>query len=150
MNNASGKGVQALPTLRARAERDMKKKPLSKKQADIFANRLSAILRSNGFNPGPFCDPPGFSYERMSPQMAANGKDNVEFIMHVFKDAGGALDVQVLQRVITQAYGQDFTDWIAEHLEAARRADQTGSIGNHTIWMRVYEDKGIIRIIQNG
>jgi hypothetical protein len=128
----------------------MKKKSLSKKQADDFANRLSAILQSNGFSPGPYRDPPGFSYERMTPRMAANGKDNGEFILHVFKDAGGELDIQVVQRVITQAYGQDFTDWIAEHLEAARRADQAGHIGKYDIWIRVYEDKGIFRLILHG
>jgi hypothetical protein len=128
----------------------MKKKSLPKKRAAIPADTLSAILRSSGFTLGPYRDPPGFSYERISPQMAANLKDNGEFIMHVFKNAGGVLDLHVLYLVIAQAYGQDFTDWIAEHLDAALRADQTGSIGKYTCWMRVYENKGIIRIMPGG
>ena len=128
----------------------MKKKSLSKRRAETFANRLSEILRNNGFTPGPYGDPPGFSYERKDPQMAANGKENSEFVMHVFKDADGVLDIQVLSLVITQAYGPDYTDWIANHLEAAVRADQAGRIGRHDIWMRVYDEKGIVRIIPHG
>jgi hypothetical protein len=128
----------------------MKKKSLPKRRADTFAPRLSEILRSNGFHPGPYGDPPGFSYERMDPKMAANGKENGEFVMHFFKDTDGSLNIHVLSLVITQAYGPDYADWIADHLGAAIRADQAGRIGRHDIWMRVYEEKGIVRIIPHG
>jgi hypothetical protein len=128
----------------------MKKKSLPKRRAEPFANRLSEILKNNGFQLGPYNDPPGFSYERMDPQMAANGKENGEFVVHVFKETDGSLDITVLSCVITQAYGPDFTDWIDHHLEAAVRADQAGRIGRHDIWMRVYEEKGIVRIIPHG
>jgi hypothetical protein len=143
-------GAQALATQHTRVEGYMKKKSLPKRRTDVFANRLSEILRSNGFHPGPYGGPPGVSYERKDPRMAANGKENGEFVMHVFKDADGVLDKQVLSLVITQAYGPDFADWIANHLEAAVRADQAGRIGRHDIWMRVYEEKGIVRIIPHG
>ena len=116
----------------------------------VQSSPLAAILSSNGFDFSPICESPCFAYERMSPRMVANLQDNGNFIIHVFKDAGGVLDVQILYLVITQAYGQDLTNWIAEHLDASLRADQTGSVGNYDIWMRVYEDKGIITITPKG
>ncbi len=145
-----GGGAQSMATQIIGVEGDMKKKSLPKRRVDTFANRLSEILKSNGFHPGPYADPPSFSYERMHPQMAVNGKENGEFIMHVFKDADGSLDTQVPSLVITQAYGPDFTDWVANHLEAAVIAEQAGRIGRYDIWMRVYEEKGIVRIIPHG
>jgi hypothetical protein len=149
-NSACAGDLQTLAAQRTRVEGDMKKKSPPKRRAVVFANKMSEILRDNGFHPGPYADPPGFSYQRMHPQMAVNGKEDGEFVMHVFKDADGSLDIQVLSLVITQAYGQDFTDWIAIHLGAAVRADQAGRIGRYDIWMRVYEEKGIIRIIPHG
>jgi hypothetical protein len=128
----------------------MKKESLSKRQAAGFANKISEILRSNGFYPGAYRDPAGFSYERMEPRMAVNVKANGELVMHFFKDADGSLNLQVLSLVITQAYGQGFADWIDHHLAAAVEADQIGRIGRHDIWMMIYEEKGILRILPHG
>ena len=82
--------------------------------------------------------------------MVANVQENGGFAIHVFKDASGAVDVTVLSSVVTQAYGQDLTNWITEHLDASILEDQTGYVGNYTIWMRVYDDKGIVTITPNG
>lgn len=110
------------------------------------SSALSEVLLSNGFEINPICDTPCFTYESTSLRMAANIQDNDEFVIHIFKDTSGVLNVQALYLVITQAYGQELTNWIDEHLEASLQGDQSGSIGEYDIWIRVYEDKGIIRI----
>jgi hypothetical protein len=129
--------------------------PVANRQADIpmsaLQSSLSEILISNGFDQNPYCDDSlCFSHERMPPQMVANIQENGVFACHVFKDASGEVDITVLSLVVTQAYGQELTDWITENLDASLLEDQTGFVGNYTIWMRVYEDKGIVTITPNG
>jgi hypothetical protein len=129
--------------------------PAANRQADVpmsaLQSSLSEILKSNGFDQNPYCDESlCFSHESTPPQMVANVQENGGFAIHVFKDASGAVDVTVLSSVVTQAYGQDLTNWITEHLDASILEDQTGYVGNYTIWMRVYDDKGIVTITPNG
>jgi hypothetical protein len=117
---------------------------------DLQSSALAGILKSNGFAIRAHCASPCSAYERLSPQMTANIHENNQLIIQVFKDAQGVLDLQVLSLVVTQAYGAEFTSWITDHLDAALLEDQTGTIGGYTIWMRIYEEKGIINIRPKG
>jgi hypothetical protein len=125
------------------------------KQASIpmsaLQTSLSEILKSNGFDQNLYCDEAlCFSHERTLPQMVANVQENGGFAIHIFKNASGAIDLTVLSLIVTKAYGQDLTEWITGHLDASLAEDQTGSVGNYDIWMRVYEDKGIVTITPKG
>ena len=110
------------------------------------SSALSKVLLSNGFEINPICDTPCFTYESTSLRMAANIQGDDEFVIHVFKDSNGVLNMQVPYLLITQAFSQEISNWIDEHLEASLQGDQDGDVGEYNIWIRVYEDKGIIRI----
>ena len=129
--------------------------PMAEKQASISADAqqssaLAGILESNGFAGRAKCASDCSVYERLSPRMTANIHDNNQLIIQVFKDAGGVLDLQVTSLVVAQAYGREFATWITDHSNAAQLEDQTGLIGSYSIWMRIYEEKGIINIRHAG
>jgi PBP1b-binding outer membrane lipoprotein LpoB len=128
---------------------------VANKQASIpmsvLQTSLSETLKSNGFDQNLNCDEAlCFSHERTLPQMVANVQENGGFAIHIFKDASGAINLSVLSQIVTKAYGQELTDWITGHLDASLAEDQTGSLGNYDIWMRVYADKGIVTITPKG
>jgi hypothetical protein len=79
------------------------------------------------------------TYERVNPWMTADVFDNGEF--EIF---GGSSDTQLFYTVITQAYGLDYTNWVADHLASllqdpnatsstSEKLCQTGSMGNFNI-----------------
>ena len=94
------------------------------------------ILGYNGFHQTRnFCTSICTSYELYDPQMVAKVYDSGVFSIQVTASSSGVLDLQVLNLVLTQAYGQELTDWVTENLKASLRKEQTGSFGNYDITM---------------
>lgn len=97
---------------------------------------LTEILLDNGFHQTRnYCTGTCTSYEIYTPQTIAKVNDDGTFSIQAVASAGGVLDLQVFNLVLTQAYGQELTDWAAEHLNAAMRKEQTDSLGNYGVSM---------------
>ena len=67
--------------------------------------------------------------------MVAKVYDSGVFSIQTVASSSGVLDLQVFNLVLTQAYGQELTDWVTENLKAALRKEQTGSVGNYQVTM---------------
>ena len=67
--------------------------------------------------------------------MVAKVYDSGVFSIQTVAGSSGVLDLQALNLVLTQAYGQNLTDWVTENLKASLRKEQTGSVGNYSIIM---------------
>lgn len=105
---------------------------LTPSQPPAFAE----ILTTNGFHQTRnFCTSICTSYELYDPQMVAKVYDSGMFTIQTVAGSDGVLDMQVLNLVLTQAYGQDLIDWVTENLKASLRKEQTGSVGNYDITM---------------
>jgi hypothetical protein len=97
---------------------------------------FAEILGNNDFHQTRnYCSSICTSYELYDPQMVAKVYDSGVFSIQSVADSSGALDLQVLNLVLTQAYGQETTDWVTENLKASLRKEQTGSVGNYDITM---------------
>ena len=94
------------------------------------------ILTANGFHQTRnYCTSICTSYELYDPQMVAKVYDSGMFTIQTVAGSDGVLDLQVLNLVLTQAYGQGLTDWVTENLKASLRKEQTGRVGNFDITM---------------
>jgi hypothetical protein len=110
--------------------------PIQEVQTPTRPPSFAEILGGNGFHQTRnYCTSICTSYELYQPQMIAKVYDNGMFSIEDVAPKGGVLDVQILYLVLTQAYGQDLTDWATEHLNASFRKEQTGSVGNFDITM---------------
>ena len=97
---------------------------------------FTEILTANGFHQTRnYCTSVCTSYELYDPQMVAKVYDSGVFSIQTVAGSSGVLDLQTLNLVLTQAYGQDLTDWVTENLKASLRKEQTGSVGNYSIIM---------------
>ena len=94
------------------------------------------ILINNGFHQTRnYCTGTCTSYEIYAPQTIAKVYDDGTFSIQAVAGSGGVIDMQVFNVVLTQAYGQEFTDWATDHLSASLRKEQTGSLGNYDVSM---------------
>jgi hypothetical protein len=80
---------------------------------------------------------PCVSYERMNPWLVAKVQPNNEVEILGSKD-----DTEIIYPILTQLYGQDVTDWIANILPVLLQAkvDQSGSVRNIGIKMKQMDD----------
>ena len=91
---------------------------------------FAEILANNGFHQTRnYCTVACTSYELYDPQTIAKVNDDGTFSIQAVAGPGGVIDMQVFNLVLTQAYGQEFTDWATEHLSASLRKEQTDSRG---------------------
>ena len=103
---------------------------------------LTEILLNNGFHQTRnYCTGTCTSYEVYAPQTIAKVYDDGTFSIQAVASAGGELDLQVFNLVLAQAYGQELTDWAAEHLTPAMRKEQTDSLGNYDVSMTGNENE---------
>ena len=97
---------------------------------------FAEILIDNGFHQTRnYCTVACTSYEIYDPQTIAKVNDDGTFSIQAVAGSGGVIDMQVFNLVLTQAYGQEFTDWATEHLTASLRKEQTDSLGNYDVSM---------------
>jgi hypothetical protein len=97
---------------------------------------FAEILGNYGFHQTRnYCTSICTSYELYDPQMVAKVYDSGMFTIQTTASSDGVLDMQIFYLVLTQAYGQEFSDWVAENLKAALRKEQTGSVGGYDITM---------------
>jgi len=97
---------------------------------------LAEILINNGFHQTRnYCTVACTSYELYAPQTITKVNDDGTFSIQAVAGPGGVIDMQVFNLVLTQAYGQEYTDWATEHLNASLRKEQTDSLGNYDVSM---------------
>ena len=97
---------------------------------------MAEILLNNGFHQTRnYCTDTCTSYEIYTPQTIAKVYEDGTFSIQAVAGPGGVIDMQVFSLVLTQAYGQEFTDWATDHLSASLRKEQTGSLGNYDVSM---------------
>ena len=105
---------------------------------------LTEILLDNGFHQTRnYCTGTCTSYEVYTPQTIAKVYDDGTFSIQAVASTGGVLDLQVFNLVLTQAYGEELTDWAAEHLDRSFRKEQTGSLGNYDLTMTGKENERV-------
>ena len=96
----------------------------------------SDILANNGFHQTRnYCTTICTSYELYEPHIIAKVYNNGSFTIQTDANNSGVLDLQVINIVLTQEYGQELTDWVTANLTAALRKEQVGEIGNNDITM---------------
>lgn len=119
--------------------------PHQEEQTPTQPPSFAEILGSNGFHQtGNYCTSICTSYELYQPQMIAKVYDNGMFSIEDVAPKGGVLDVQILYLVLTQAYGQELTNWATDHLNASLRKEQSGSVGNCEITMSGKKNERVI------
>jgi hypothetical protein len=109
---------------------------------------VAAILGDNGFVLDPSlegnCASICTSYQRTGPWMVANVFDNggLEIL-------SGKSDIQVLVTVIKQLYGEDITEWVADHIGLVinKNESQSGSASNYDIRMGENDNVNIVWIM---
>jgi hypothetical protein len=105
---------------------------------------LTEILLDNGFHQTRnYCTGTCTSYEVYTPQTIAKVYDDGTFSIQAVASTGGVPDLQVFNLVLTQAYGEELTDWAAEHLNAAMRKEQTDSLGSYGVSMTGKENERV-------
>jgi hypothetical protein len=102
----------------------------------VSPQTMAEILLNNGFHQTRnYCTDTCTSYEIYTPQTIAKVYEDGTFSIQAVAGPGGVIDMQVFSLVLTQAYGQEFTDWATDHLSASLRKEQTGSLGNYDVSM---------------
>jgi hypothetical protein len=67
--------------------------------------------------------------------MIAKVFTNGSFSIQTVANTSGVLDMQVINNILTQEYGQELTNWVTENFTAALRKEQTAAIGDYNITM---------------
>ncbi len=105
---------------------------------------FAEFLINNGFHQTRnYCTVACTSYELYNPQTIAKVNDDGTFSIQAVASARGVLDMQVVNLVLTQAYGQEFTDWATEHLSASLRKEQTDRLGFYDVSMTGKENERV-------
>ncbi len=105
---------------------------------------FAEILINNGFHQTRnYCTVACTSYELYDPQTIAKVNDDGTFSIQAVAGPGGVLDMQIFNLVLTQAYGEEVTDWATEHLIASLRKEQTDSLGFYDVSMTGKENERV-------
>jgi hypothetical protein len=118
------------------APSEISPQPEKKLYTSTPAPVITDLLNNAGFHQTRnYCTVDCTSYELYDPHVIAKVFTNGSFSIQTVANTSGVLDMQVINNILTQEYGQELTNWVTENFTSALRKEQTAAIGDYNITM---------------